>query len=93
MAITVDHRGDLFPSTERTWIADRLGQGSSGGVHAHLISTHSGPLSGYVSATNETCALRSRGCDDVRAFDMNGDGLIGGLDRGVRLGSWGQCSP
>lgn len=36
MCITVDHRGDPFPSTERTWIADRLGQGSFGEVHARF---------------------------------------------------------
>lgn len=52
MTVMSDHRGDLFPSTERTWIADRLSRGSASEVHAHLMSTYSGPLAGYLSATN-----------------------------------------
>lgn len=45
-------QGDLFPSTERTWIADRLGTGDGPAVHRFLMDTYSGPLAGYVSATS-----------------------------------------
>jgi len=45
-------QGDLFPSTERTWIADRLGAGDGASVHRFLMDIYSGPLAGYVSATS-----------------------------------------
>ena len=52
-----------------------------------------GNLDASEYVTIETCSLRGWGCDDLSAFDMNGDGVIGGQDLGVLLGSWGQCSP
>lgn len=90
MAITVDQRGDLFPSTERTWIADRLERGSAREVHAHLMSAYSGPLSGYVSATS----FRDLGspADLVAGFfasRLSQDGwLRAWQESGLRLRRW-----
>jgi hypothetical protein len=52
MTISNVPQGDLFPSTERTWIADRLGSGDDPSVHRFLMSVYSGPLAGYISATS-----------------------------------------
>lgn len=90
MTIAADHRGDLFPSTERTWISDRLEHGSAGEVHAHLMSAYSGPLSGYVSATT----FRDLGApaDLVAGFfasRLSQDGwLRAWQESGLRLRRW-----
>lgn len=52
MSVADQPQGDLFPSTERTWIEDRIASGDGPSVQRFLMDTYTAPLAGYVSATS-----------------------------------------
>jgi len=90
MSNTAIPQGDLFPSTERTWIADRLGADGRADVHRHLMDAYSGPLAGYVSAT--TFRDLAAPADLVAGFfasRLSQDGwLRAWQESGIRLRRW-----
>lgn len=90
MSRTQFPQGDLFPSTERTWIADHLSNGGHDAVRRHLMDTYSGPLAGYVSAT--TFRDLSAPADLVAGFfasRLSNDGwLAAWMESGIRLRRW-----
>jgi hypothetical protein len=75
----------LFPSTHATWITvqlDALEQGDEVGadralreLRDHVMRRYYEPLSAYLSATGY----------------RDGDGIVGGSDLAIVLGSWGAC--
>lgn len=90
MSIADHPQGDLFPSTERTWIADRMGDGDAAAVRRFLMDTYSAPLAGYVSAT--TFRDLSAPADLVSGFfasRLSQDGwLRAWQESGIRLRRW-----
>jgi hypothetical protein len=82
--------GDLFPSTERTWIVDRIRQGERAELQHHLMSTYAGALAGYVSATGFR-SLSDPGelVSGFFASRLSQDGwLPAWLESGMRLRRW-----
>lgn len=90
MAIDQQPQGDLFPSTERTWIEDRIACGDAAAVRRFLMDTYSEPLAGYVSATSFRDLERPM--DIVSGFfasRLSKDGwLRAWQESGIRLRRW-----
>ena len=82
--------GDLFPSTERTWIVDRIRQGERAELHHHLMSTYSGALAGYVSATGFRSLSEPRELvSGFFASRLSQDGWLSAwLESGMRMRRW-----
>ena len=83
-------QGDLFPSTERTWIVDRLGSGDDSLVHRFLMAAYSGPLAGYISATSfRNLSSPSEIVNGFFASRLSQDGwLRAWQESGIRLRRW-----
>lgn len=90
MSIADHPHGDLFPSTERTWIADRIGAGDAGSVRRFLMDAYSAPLAGYVSATSfRDLSAPSDLVSGFFASRLSQDGwLRAWQESGIRLRRW-----
>ena len=90
MSIAEQPQGDLFPSTERTWIEDHIGSGDAASVRRFLMDTYSEPLARYVGATS----FRNLGqpADLVSGFFASRLSKEGWLrawqESGIRLRRW-----
>jgi DNA-directed RNA polymerase specialized sigma24 family protein len=82
--------GDLFPSTERTWIVDRIRAGDRDDLHRHLMTSYSGALAGYVSATGfRTLSEPGDLVSGFFASRLSQDGWLSAwLESGMRLRRW-----